>query len=141
MTVDPNLYDREVAGSTAPASGWVIFAGTMVMLAAAVNVMYGITLLLRDEWVVITRDALVRFDTTTVGVTYIVFAVLLFAVAIGILRGDLWARVAGILLAMFNLLSQMAFMSLYPAWSWLVIIVDGLIIYGLAVHGDEVAEI
>ena len=32
----------------------------------------------------------------------------------------------------------MAFMSAYPQWSWISIIINGLIIYGLAVHGDEV---
>ncbi|MGI9599445.1 MAG: DUF7144 family membrane protein [Acidimicrobiales bacterium] len=38
-------------------------------------------------------------------------------------------------------MSQMAFLSLYPAWSWLIIIVNGLIVYGLAVHGNEFAEL
>ena len=45
-----------------------------------------------------------------------------------------------IIVAALNVLAQFAFMSVYPAWSWMVIIVNGLIIYGLAVHGDEVAE-
>ena len=35
----------------------------------------------------------------------------------------------------------MAFLSIYPAWSWLIIIINGLIIYGLTVHGDEVADL
>lgn len=141
MTVDTNLYDADLAGSTARTSGWVIFSATIAILAAATNLLYGITLLVKDDWLVITSEALVRFDTTTIGVIELVFSVLLFAVAIGILGGHLWARVAGIMIALFNLLSQMAFLSLYPAWSWLVIVVDGLIIYGLTVHGHEVAEI
>lgn len=141
MTVDPNLYDAEVARSTQRTSGWVIFSGTIASLAAAANLIYGITLLVKDDWLVITSTALVRFDTTTIGVTNLIFSALLFAVAVGVLRGELWARVGGIAIAAINLLSQMTFLSLYPAWSWLVIVVDGLIIYGLAVHGHEVAEI
>ncbi|MGI9598234.1 MAG: DUF7144 family membrane protein, partial [Acidimicrobiales bacterium] len=96
MTIDSDLYDAEVAGATEPTSGWVVFSGTIVMLAAATNLLYGITLLLKDNWVVITRDALVRFDTTTIGWTNIVFSALLAAISIGIFRGQLWARVAGI---------------------------------------------
>ena len=141
MTVDPNLYDSEVAGSVAPASGWVIFSGTMVMLAAAVKVIYGITLLVNDDWIALTSEGLVRFDTNTAGVVFLVFAALHTLIAFGIFNGDLWARILGIIGASFGILSQMAFLSIYPAWSLLVIVVNGLIIYGLAVHGDEVASI
>ncbi len=121
-------------------SGWVVFAGVIVAIAAATNLIYGLTLLLRDDWVVLSQSSVVTFDTTTVGVTYLIFAALAAFVSMGIFHGDLWARVLGILVASLNLVSQFAFMSIYPAWSWLVVIVNGLIIYGLAVHGDEVAE-
>lgn len=47
----------------------------------------------------------------------------------------------GIVGAVIDALTQMSLMSLYPAWSWLILIIDGLVIYGLSVHGDEVAEI
>ena len=43
--------------------------------------------------------------------------------------------------ASINALTQMTFMSIYPAWAWLILVIDGLIIYGLTVHGDEVAEL
>jgi hypothetical protein len=61
-------------------------------------------------------------------------------ISFGIFNGDLWARVLGIIAASLNIIAQMAFMSVYPEWSWLLIIVNALIIYGLAVHGDEVAK-
>ncbi len=122
-------------------SNWVVFAGTIIAITAAANLIYGITLLVNDEWVVLAPRAVVTFDLTTVGVTYLFFAALQFVVAMGIFHGDLWARVLGIVAAGLNLLAQMAFMSVYPQWSWVVIVLDGLIIYGLAVHGDEVAEL
>jgi len=124
-----------------PTSGWVIFAGSMVAIAAVANLIYGIVLLVNDEWVVLAPRAVVTFDLTTVGITYLFFAALQIFVAMGIFNGDLWARILGIIAAAMNLLAQFAFMSVYPAWSWLVIILNGLVIYGLAVHGDEVAEL
>jgi hypothetical protein len=33
----------------------------------------------------------------------------------------------------------MSFMSVYPQWSWLLIGVNGVIIHGSTVHGDDVA--
>ncbi len=125
----------------AKTSGWVFFAGVATLVAAALNLLYGITLLANSDWVVIGEESLIHFNLTTVGITYLVFAALTFFVAMGILNGDLWARILGVVAASLNLLAHMSFMSVYPAWSWLVIIVDGLVIYGLTVHGDEVAEL
>ncbi|MCP3993252.1 MAG: hypothetical protein GY724_29585 [Actinomycetia bacterium] len=121
-------------------SGWVIFSGTIALIVAFANLMYGIVLLVNDDWIALTTQGLIRFDTTTAGVLFIVFAGVQTLVAFGIFNGDLWARIIGIIGASFGILSQMAFLSIYPAWSWLVIVIDGLIIYGLTVHGDEVAS-
>lgn len=128
-------------GADTRTSGWVVFCGVAISLAALANLIFGITLLVKDDWVVITPEALIRFDLTTVGVVYLISAALLVFVAMGVFNGDLWARIVGIVVASVNLLAQMSFMSVYPTWSWLVIIIDGLVIYGLSVHGDEVAEL
>ena len=129
-----------LAGIDTKTSGWVVFAGVAIMIAAAANLIYAITLLVKDDWVVITPEALIRFDTTTMGIILLAFAVFQFFVAMGVFTGALWARILGIIGASLNAVAQFSFMSVYPAWSWFILIVDGLIIYGLAVHGDEVAE-
>lgn len=121
-------------------SGWVVFAGVITGLVGALNLIYGLTLLLKDEWVVLSPEAIVRFDLTTVGVVYLIFAAFTIFVAIGIFDGALWARVLGIIGASLNLVAQATFLSVYPAWSFIIIVINGFIIYGLAVHGDEIAE-
>ena len=73
-------------------------------------------------------------------VILLVFAALQLAVSAGIFAGALWARVLGVVGAGLNVMAQFAFMSVYPAWSWFIIAVNGLVIYGLTVHGDEVSE-
>ncbi|MFV2039628.1 MAG: hypothetical protein ACC660_05250 [Acidimicrobiales bacterium] len=134
-------YNVDDYRSTRTTSGWVVFSGVVITIAATLNLIYGITLLVNDDWIVLTPQALIRFDLTTVGVIYLIFAAFQFFVAMGVFHGELWARVLAIVGASLGIVAQMAFMSIYPAWSWLVIIIDGLIIYGLAVHGDEVAEL
>jgi hypothetical protein len=136
MTGDLNMQ-YQTSNKT---SGWVIFVGSIAAVAAIGNMLYGLMLLFNDEWVVLTPNAVVAFDLTTVGVTYLIFGALLLVISFGIFNGDLWARVLGIIAASLNIIAQMAFMSVYPEWSWLLIIVNALIIYGLAVHGDEVAK-
>ncbi|MGI9623478.1 MAG: DUF7144 family membrane protein [Acidimicrobiales bacterium] len=145
MSTDDDVYyepvDQYAVYYDEPAtSGWVVFSGVMIGIASMSSLIYGLTLLANDDWVVIAPDALVRFDTTTVGVIALIFAAFQAFVAMGVFQGELWARVLGIIGASLAILSQMSFMSVYPAWSWLIIILNGLVIYGLSVHGDEVAE-
>ena len=121
-------------------SGWVVFAGILAALAAMLNVLYGLTMLFNDQWVVLTPRAIISFDLTTAGVVTLVLGMLQIMIAIGIFNGELWARVLGIVTAGLNVMAQMGFMSIYPHWSWLLIGVNVLVIYGLAVHGDEVAK-
>jgi hypothetical protein len=70
-----------------------------------------------------------------------IFAAFQLFVAFGIFHGALWARVLGIIGASLGIISQMTFMSIYPQWAWLIIGIDVLVIYGLTVHGDDVAEL
>jgi hypothetical protein len=121
--------------------GWLVFSGVVTLLVAATNLLFAITLLAKADWIVFTASGLVRFDLRTVGIIYLIFAIFQAFVAFGIFNADLWARVLGIIGAFLNILAHMSFMSVNPQWSWLVIVVDGLVIYGLTVHGDEVAEI
>lgn len=132
-------YDRDP--DVTSTSGWVVFAGTITAIAAAANLIYGLTLLVKDDWVALTPEAIVSFNTTTAGWIFVIFGAVQVLVAMGIFNGDLWARILGIMGASLNILAQMAFLSIYPAWGFLVIIIDALVIYGLAVHGDEVAEL
>lgn len=121
-------------------SGWVIFAGTIASMAALLNLVYGLTMLFNDEWVVLAPRAVISFDLTTAGAATLFLGILQLMVALGIFNGDLWARVVGIVAGGLNILVQMGFMSIYPQWSWLLIGINALLIYGLAVHGDEVAK-
>ncbi len=121
--------------------GWVVFAAVTVVVSGLSNLVWGLTLLLKGDWIVLTPASILRFDTTTAGVIFILFAIFQFLVGGGILSGELWARFLGILGASMNVVAAMTFMSIYPSWAWLVIIIDGLVIYALTVHGDGVAEL
>ena len=126
--------------ATSKTSGWVVFAGLITAVAALANLVFGLSLLINDDWVVLTSDELLIFDFTTAGVIFLMFAAFQFFVALGIFHGELWARVLGIIGASIGIITQMSFMSIYPQWAWLIIGIDTLVIYALAVHGDDVGE-
>jgi hypothetical protein len=63
--------------------------------------------------------------------------VVALATGLGLLRGQMWARVIGVILAAVSVLINIAFLTAFPIWSTIVITIDVIIIYALIVHGRE----
>jgi hypothetical protein len=61
----------------------------------------------------------------------------LVADSLGVMAGQLWARLIGILLALVSAVVNIAFLAANPVWSTILIAVDILVIYALTVHGKE----
>ena len=67
----------------------------------------------------------------------LVLGVIVIAAGNAVINGRLWGRLFAILLAMLSIVANFAFISAYPIWSIIVMIVDVFIIFALTVHGDE----
>jgi hypothetical protein len=123
-------------------TGWVgvvIFAGVMLAMLGGFQAMEGIVALIRDEYYLVTRNGLmIDVDYTVWGWTHLVLGLLAVAAGIGIFAGKMWARVLGIVIAVVSALANMAFLAAYPIWATIVIAVDVIVIYALAMHGREV---
>lgn len=118
--------------------GMVVFAGSLLLLTGGFQIIQGLIALLRDDYWVVTSDGLLLpMDYTAWGWTHLIIGVIAVATAIGVLAGQMWARVVGIVIAAISILANVAFLSAYPIWSAIVIAVDVLVIYALAVHGRE----
>ena len=57
-----------------------------------------------------------------------------------IFSGATWARVVGIFVVSVNLIFQFAYLGHYPFWSFTMIVIDILVIYGLIAHGGRVDD-
>jgi hypothetical protein len=118
--------------------GMVVFAGTMLLLIGSFQIMEGFLAIVRDEYYLVTRTGLmIPMDYTAWGWTHLVIGLIAVITGIGVLAGQMWARVIGIAIAVLSALANIAFMSAYPIWSAILIAVDVLAIYALAVHGRE----
>jgi hypothetical protein len=53
----------------------------------------------------------------------------------GLLSGRTWARVVTITLAVISAIANFAFIPYYPLWSLLIIAVDIIVIWAVAVYG------
>jgi hypothetical protein len=116
------------------ASGPIMVAGAIMVIAGIWQIFIGTTLLVHDKIYVGTPRYLYEFDLTVWGWIQLLTGVLSVAVGYAALRALMWARVLGIGLAAFSMLMQFMFLPHYPIWSLLVIALDVVVVYGLATY-------
>jgi hypothetical protein len=125
-------------------TGWVgvvLFGGIMLIMVGGFQCMQGLVAIFRDEYYLVSPNGLVvEVDYTTWGWTHLLIGLVAIATGIGVMAGQTWARVLGIVIAVVSALVNIAFLSAYPIWSTIIIAMDVLVIYALAVHGREAAE-
>jgi len=129
------------AGRREP-TGWVgmvVFAGVMLLMLGGFQVIEGVIALFRDDFYLTTANGLVvPVDFAAYGWTHLILGLIAIGTGLGILAGQTWARVVGIVIAVLSALVNLAFLPAYPIWSTIVIALDVIVIYALCAHGREV---
>ncbi len=118
-------------------SGWVLFAATMAAVAGLMNIFYGLVVLFNSDWIAFTSEGVLLIDLTAWGWVLLVLGVFQLVLSASIAVGRTWSRIVGVLWASVVAIGQMAFLSVYPWWSLMIITISVLSIYALTVHGDE----
>jgi hypothetical protein len=119
--------------------GWVYFAAFMLIAIGFFQTILGFTALLNDQWLVSVGGKLLLLDYTTWGWIHLILGIVSMVVGTGLFNGSTWARVIAVILVLFNFMAQFAFVSVYPVWSIIIMVVDVLVLYALTVHGQEAA--
>ena len=119
------------------ASGFIVFGGMMMILVGAFQVMMGIAGIVRDTFYVSSPNYVFEFDATTWGWVHLVLGLVVIAVGLGVLSGQTWGRIGGVIVAVLSALSNFAFLPYYPFWSALVIALDVFVIWALVAHGRD----
>ena len=122
--------------------GWIIFAGTMMIMIGSFHIVQGLVAVFNDEYYLVTKSGLtVHLDYTSWGWTHIIAGIVVIGAGLGLFAGQMWARVVGIVLASISALLNFAFIASYPFWSTIVIAMDVFVIMALTVHGREMKEV
>jgi hypothetical protein len=122
-------------------TGWVLFAAIMLIMMGAFQAVMGFVALFDDSYYLVPGTGLVvHADYTTWGWIHLLLGVVAIIAGVGIVVGQTWARVIGVILAAISALVNMAFLAAYPIWSVLIITFDIIAIYALVVHGRELRE-
>ena len=118
-------------------SGWIAFAGVVMIVLGLLDVMWGIAAIANDEIVVVGGNGALIFDITTWGWVQLILGVLVGLTGFGLLVGNPVARVLGIALLAINAVMQIVWFPAAPLWAFLMIILDVVIIYQLTVNWTE----
>ncbi|GAA3349260.1 membrane protein [Amorphoplanes nipponensis] len=133
----------EVSSRSRP-TGWigvVLFGGIMLEMVGGFQLIQGLVALFKDDYYLVSPNGLVlEVDYTVWGWTHLLIGLVAIATGIGVMAGQMWARVVGIVIAVVSAMVNIAFLSAYPIWSTIIIATDVLVIYALAVHGRETAQ-
>jgi nitrate reductase NapE component len=113
------------------ASGLVVFAAVMMVVAGFLDLFRGIMGVAEDDVFVSTPNYIFKFDLTTWGWIHLIFGALAIIVGMGLFRPAMWARVAGVGLASLLLIANFLSIPYYPLWSIVAIAMYGFIIWAL----------
>ena len=118
-------------------TGWVAFAGFLMIIRGVLEGIAGLTALLKNDFYLATEESLVVFNYTTWGWVHLLGGLFLLWAGVSLIHGANWARLVGIILASLALIGNLLFITAFPLWSIFAIVVDLIIIYALTVRGDE----
>ena len=119
------------------ATGLVLFAGVVMMVAGVWHALAGLGAVVNDKVYVSTPGYIYRFDLTSWGWIHIVLGIVVAAAGFTVLLGMMWARVVGIVVASVSLIANFMFIPQYPLWSLLIIALDVAVIWALATYRTE----
>ncbi len=122
--------------------GWVIFAGVVMIMLGLFHIIDGLVAIFEKGFYLVTSSQLVvHVDYAAWGWVHLAIGVVFLLTGFGVLAGLLLARVIGIALAVLSAIVNLAFLAAYPVWGVILIALDVVVIYALAMHGRELKSI
>jgi hypothetical protein len=122
-------------------AGWIAFAGWLMIVMGAVNVIEGVIAVARQHYYVQAANQIIVFDLRTWGWITLIWGAVIGLVGFGVLARNEWARWLAVVVASLNVIEQLGFVgsAQYPLWALTSVALSTLIIFVLVVRweGDE----
>jgi hypothetical protein len=140
MATSPVTGDRAAARDSrdypVEGTGWVLFAGIMIMMVGVLNIFWGIAAI-DDSSFFVQDTRYILSGLNTWGWIILIIGALQLAAAFSIWAGGSFGRWFGIAAATANAIAALLSIPAYPFWALAIFAVDILVIYGLAAYGGD----
>ena len=121
-------------GAAQVGSGWIGFAGIMLILVGFFNIIDGISAIANADYLV---NQLLFANLDAWGWFFLIWGILQVFAGFAIMNGSTWGAIVGVVTAFVNAIAQLSWARTYPVWAIAAIVLDVLIIYALVVHGGR----
>lgn len=118
-----------------PGEGWALFAGVWFLFIGVFNVIQGIAGIAEDD--LFTDERLFFGSLVLWGVVVLIIGALQVVTSWLILNRSATGQMLGILLAGLSIFANLFWIAAFPFWSITVIVISGMVIHGLTVHGEQ----
>jgi hypothetical protein len=112
----------------------------MMILVGVFHTMAGLIAIFDDEFYVTTRNYVLQFDATQWGWIHLIFGVIIAVSGGSLLKGSVFARTIGVIMACISALAGFAWMPYYPVWGVVFVAASVSVIWALTVHGRDVVS-
>ena len=119
-------------------TGWAVFAGTVLAIVGAFNIIYGLAAIFRDEVITTTGQHVIVWDVTRYGWILFIFGIFQLLAGMALFTGAGWARWTAVVLAGLNAVGNVPFLTVQPLWTALIIALDIIVIYQLTARWEAV---
>ena len=99
-------------------TGWITFAGVLMVIAGGLNALYGLIGILNDEWVVWDNRADLYLDLTKWGWVHLILGLVVLLSGVGLFSGNVLARSIAVIVASISLFVNFFFIPAYPSGRW-----------------------
>lgn len=117
--------------------GMITFAAILMIVVGSFHFIAGIAALVEDDFYIIRPGYDLRIDVTAWGWFHMIGGIIVAVAGFGLFSGSLIARVIAITLAAISALWSFYSIPYYPVWSILIIALDVVVIWAIAVHGGD----
>jgi hypothetical protein len=121
-------------------SGWAAFAGCIMFLVGSLDALWGLGAILNDDIVVVGGQGALIADITLWGWVHLLLGSVIALTGVGLITGNSVSRWVAVFLLTVSAISQIVWFPAAPLWSFLIILLEVVVIYQLTVRWEDQAR-
>jgi hypothetical protein len=122
------------------AIGWTYFAALMMILVGSFHAMVGLIGLIDDDFYVVTREYVFKFDATQWGWIHLIWGIIVAVSGGYLLTGSVLARTVGVVTALLSAIVGFAWLPYAPVWGVTIIAIAVSVVWALTAHGRDIVD-
>jgi hypothetical protein len=120
-------------------SGWVTFAGILLLIVGTLNTIEGIAAISKSSFFV-ANTKYIAGDLRAWGWTVLFIGIAQLLIGLGVFARNQFSRWAGVAILSLNAIAQLMMIPAYPFWSLAIFTLDILAVYGLVAYGSRLSN-